>query len=217
MKIRIGIILACSFTSVFAQSNDVAAIEEQLAAARQELNVVLHRSPPRDPLVNMPGESNSDRAQRHASAIKLAQESWVAEWSARNPFKFSNAAPKMPSEMERQAIRQSDTQALAQYKARTAQTPDPEVANLHKKIASLEKKLTAQRKNVKAPVVESRKAATKQKRIADNWESIKVGMNQSEVKALLGKPNGSTKNRWIYVNAGTVDFDEKGFVVAVDE
>ncbi len=211
-------IIALCFATVSYAQTDVSAIEAQLAEARRELTVVVRNTPTALPLVNMPNETNTQRAQRHANAINLAQESWVSEWEARNPMKSAFRAPKMSGDYERQAIQKSDAEALASYKTRTGTgTPNVEAANLRKRIASLEKQLKAQRKNVKAPVEETRKATKKQERVLANWSAVKVGMKREEVRATLGKPNGETSIRWVYVGGGVVNFDANGVVASLSE
>lgn len=221
MKIQAILATALLTGSAFAQSRNIGPAGTGIPELQYELlqmRMQLMRMPstiivetPEAPRF-IPGESDSERAQRRAQAAKDAQERWREEWSARNPHKFSMRAPRMPREYEREALRQSDEEAAQKYAALRAQAtqprsePNPEVARLRTRITALEKRLG------EAAFLPETIPATPRK--LEGWEGIKVGMSEAEVTEAIGVPNAALKGRWLYSGGGIVEFTD-GKVSAV--
>lgn len=220
--------LLCAFSvTALAQRAPVynpqlASIAFELQAERMELNALANPIQ-RAKIITLPGETDQQRAQRHADAIIRAHDSWVTEWSAQNPMKFSNTAPPMPPDMRQDAIRDSDTQYMADRNQQQRELADSQANELRQKIAQLEARLQQANYRIEqgppAQQVEQPQTevpAPDPEQPPMTWSEVKIGMTKDAVSMMMGKPNGEIRNKWLYSRYGILIFSPKGFVESIE-
>jgi hypothetical protein len=114
--------------------------------------------------------------------------------------------------------------ALLALFSQPAQAQDEEILQLRQKISELEAKIDKLEGLLDECMASRRKGAAEEYGWQNkmNWRKLEMGMSQSQVQSILGKPTKvikGVKTLWYYPNiyGGFVSFDQGGKIVGWNE